>query len=368
MTCALILFGELDAARSGGFRYDRELVDALEGAGHRVAIVSQPPVARYRDQIALARERRWVETVVDLAPDCVCIDELNHAATYSGIDRLKRRLGPRVPIVAVVHHLRSDERALRVRARILERSFLRSCDAWLCNGVSTLARVQKTACVAHHSAVAMPGRETDTPAISKTGDEHRSEEAERRAVPVLAVGTVEPRKNLHTLVRAAASLEPVTLTIAGTLDADPRYTRRIRTLIARLGVERRVRLTGHVEREELERLYAAAEVFALPSRYEGFGIAYLEAMTNRLPVIATKRGGAADLVRHGIDGRLIDPSSPHAVAAALLELVSNEGERRRCGENAYARAMQIPLWRRSMTGAVRFLETIKARQAMEHHE
>lgn len=369
MKVALVIFGALDA-RSGGFRYDLELVGALRRVDHAVEIVSQRWSSRYREQAATARAAGWIEETGAVDPDIVLIDELNHAATGAGLGALRRRLRDGVPIVAVVHHLRSDERFGRVRARLEERRFLRGCDAWLCNGNTTLRRVVQTAGTQRRNAVVPPGREEE----NRGG----SPDAERRHPPevsllggdgaplrVLAVGSIEPRKNFHTLVRAIASVPTAHLAIVGSREVDRAYTRRLERQIARLGVGERVRLNGWLDTADLGLLYAKSDVFALTSYYEGFGIVYLEAMAHGLPVIATRRGGARDLVRDRVDGYLVDPRAPGAIAARVLELAGDAELRRELGAAAQKRALALPTWDRAMRNAVRFLVAVAERTTEE---
>jgi len=84
----------------------------------------------------------------------------------------------------------------------------------------------------------------------------------------------------------------------------------------------RVRFLGEVRADELRRLYATADVFVLPSRKEGFGIVFLEAMWHGLPVVAARTGGTTDVVEDGVTGVLVPPENPvqlvHAVSGLLL--------------------------------------------------
>ncbi len=352
MTTALVIFGKLND-RSGGFYYDSKLVEALHRAGHTVKVVSQPWRTTLREQRAIAKTSTWIEETAATNPDLVLIDELNHAATASGLTRLRGALASTTRLVAIVHHLRSDERFIGPRARATERRFLRSCDAWLCNGPTTLRRVRARASVPRAAGVAMPGRDS-LPAAPTA-------RISRGSLRVLCVGSVEPRKNVETLLKAIAVVPAVTLSVAGSLETDPEYVKELRALCRRLDVLDRVRFLGRVDRDVLQQLYREHDVFALPSRYEGFGIVYLEAMSYGLPVIATRRGGARDLLRHGIEGYLVSPRTPRAAAEALRDLVAGGGLRRRLGDAAYRRAATLPSWEQSMSGAVRFLEQVVRR-------
>jgi phosphatidylinositol alpha-1,6-mannosyltransferase len=117
---------------------------------------------------------------------------------------------------------------------------------------------------------------------------------------------------------------------------------------AALGLQGNVRLLGVVDDDERDAWLARAHLLAMPSRLpgsgragEGFGIVYLEAAARGLPVLAGNVGGALDAVRDGVTGRLVDPTDPHAVAVALLEILCDPELAARLGEQGRAWAQQF---------------------------
>jgi len=87
-------------------------------------------------------------------------------------------------------------------------------------------------------------------------------------------------------------------------------------------------------------------VFCLPTRLEPFGIAYLEAMMHRLPVVATRVGAVPDMVLEGQTGRLVEPGDAAALAAALIDVLGDPATARRYGEAGFVRATETYTWQR----------------------
>src|SRR5207302_3161129 len=136
---------------------------------------------------------------------------------------------------------------------------------------------------------------------------------------VLFVSTIEPRKNLPTLLEAYSLLRdhgrvaPLpALAIAG---GEGWLYKRVHARIHDLNLSRHVRLLGEVPGPKLPSLYQGARAFALPSLYEGFGLPALEALACGAPVLASNAGSLPEVV--GAAGLLLDPNDPQARADAL---------------------------------------------------
>ena len=152
-----------------------------------------------------------------------------------------------------------------------------------------------------------------------------------RAVPalprekpsILCVAHLYPRKDVATLVGAMSRLEAaVTLRVAG---GGPELS-RLQRLARRLALGDRVEFLGHVPLARLAAEYASADVFCLPSRQEGFGIVFLEAMAAGLPIVAARAAAVEELLECGI---LVPPGDESALAEALSRLLGDAAERRR---------------------------------------
>ncbi|MFN7941427.1 MAG: glycosyltransferase [Thermoanaerobaculia bacterium] len=105
------------------------------------------------------------------------------------------------------------------------------------------------------------------------------------------------------------------------------------------GLDRRVEFLGFVDEPTLDRLYRECDLLVAPSRYESFGLVYLEAMNYAKPVIACDAGGPRDVVVDGETGRLVPPADAEALAAALLELAGDRAARERMGRAGRARLL-----------------------------
>jgi glycosyltransferase involved in cell wall biosynthesis len=156
---------------------------------------------------------------------------------------------------------------------------------------------------------------------------------EQRLTRIVGVGRLSPEKGFDVLVRAFARIAPWfpdwTLQILGT---GPQRG-QLEDLADSLGVRDNVRWAGWVEEPESALLESG--VFVLPSRYEGFPNALLEAMACGLPCIASAcDSGPAEIIRDGVDGLLVPPENVDALADALRQLVSDEDKRARLGRHA----------------------------------
>ena len=158
---------------------------------------------------------------------------------------------------------------------------------------------------------------------------------------VLTVGRIDPRKNQRLAVEVVAELlaeDPRwRLVLIGPV-TDDAYRRRVEDSAKALG-GRLTLIPGLApDAPELVDAYHAANIFLLPSLHEPFGIVILEAWAAGRPVVASRVGGVAGLVRDGEDGLLIDPGDAGACVAALRRLAGDEALARRLAEAGRRRA------------------------------
>jgi phosphatidyl-myo-inositol dimannoside synthase len=164
--------------------------------------------------------------------------------------------------------------------------------------------------------------------------------APRDGFRVLFVGRLVERKGVPYLIDAVQRLAPerrARLVILG----DGPERQRLREQVRRAGLEGRVEVRGRVSDRELRQAYADASVFVLPAIVdprgdtEGLGVVLLEAMSYRVPVVASDLGGITDIVTDGETGLLVRPADAAALAAALERLAADPELAKRLGDAGY---------------------------------
>ena len=372
MRIGLLIYGSLDTL-SGGYLYDRKLVEHLCEAGDSVEIVSLPwrsYPAHLADNLSLRLYRR----LRDLSVDILLQDELNHPS-LALVNRRLRRLQPRYPLISVVHHLRSSEqhpRRLLPLYRAVERAYLRTVDGFIFNSRTTR---QAVAALRRKSEEDKGESENLAPldgVIAYPAADHLPAPNERAAeelisargsedgpLRILFVGNLIPRKGLRHLIAALSRLPKAgwLLDVVGDEAVDRAYAAELRRQIGAAGLEGNIRLHGRVSDSELAQRYRAAHLLAVLS-YEGFGIVYLEAMAFGLPVLASVYGGAGEIVDSGVNGLLVEPADADGIAAHLSALAGDRERLAALGRSARSRYAAHPRWADSAAAARAYLEAI----------
>ena len=179
---------------------------------------------------------------------------------------------------------------------------------------------------------------------------------------ILFVGRLEPLKGLDVLFRAVAALEDlgnITLNVVGG-DENSEEKTRLQTLASRMKLTQNIRFIGSVSQDELPLHYNAADVCVLPSHYESFGLAALEAAACGRPVVASEVGGLPSIVRNGSTGFLVEPKHSDSMAERLCELLGDDMLRSRMGSAARTHAETLG-WDRSADALLdRYREMVPA--------
>lgn len=349
--------GPLGAQDTGGMSvYIRELSRELARLGHRVDIFTaagapmpgartqrmHPYVRLIRLPLGTGRQAAKAEVPAHLARFADGMREFARR-TGTGYDLIHShywlsgrvgedvRTGWSLPHVLTFHTLgamknavfgREAEPQVRIAA---ERALAEACDA-----IVVTSRREKNNLVA--LCRADPGRVRVAPCGVDVGRFRPLDAAAaRRRLGALAgerivlyVGRFAAEKGVDRLLRAFAQLgrdRPVRLAVVGG-DADDPQVGRMRRLAGDLGIDGRVTFTGRVEHTELPHLYGAADVLAVPSSYESFGMVALEALACGTPVAATPVGAMDELIVPDRNGRVADAFTPEALALSLERVLA----------------------------------------------
>jgi glycosyltransferase involved in cell wall biosynthesis len=144
---------------------------------------------------------------------------------------------------------------------------------------------------------------------------------------ILSVGNLIPIKGHEYLIRAVTSLAIEFPAVELEIIGDGPEARRLETLVRELKIEPRVHFRGRQSRAQVTEAMKRCMVFALPSRYEGLGCVYLEAMATGKPAIGCRGQGIAEIIRHGSNGFLVGPDNEKELAFALAMLLRDKPRR-----------------------------------------
>jgi len=178
---------------------------------------------------------------------------------------------------------------------------------------------------------------------------------------IVGVGSLTPRKGFAVLIDAlnAVSGLPWRVTIAGSPDLSPETAAEVRQKIAAYGLTERVRLVGQLDELAVSALYSSGDIFALASFYEGYGMAFAEAMAHGLPIVASGDGAVADTVPPQA-GFVCAAGDAKAIANALRTLLSDDNLRQAKAEAAWQHGQSLPQWSETADAIARVLKSMAA--------
>jgi glycosyltransferase involved in cell wall biosynthesis len=407
VTLYVVIPGDL-ATRTGGYGYDRRIIAGLRARGWAVDVLGLDDSFPAPTPAARAQAARVLAAIPDAA--LVLVDGLALGALP---DEVEREAG-RLRIVALVHHPLAAETgidpALAAVLEISERRALAAARSVIVSSRATAATLAGYGVTADRVAVVEPGSDPAPiargsggagplaaeavrpamaalkgfatsdhqpsaiahepsaipPSIAGPSGELRRGSPQRDArdggshqpsdVALLCVATLTPRKGYELLVRALAAIPHRNwrLTCAGSLDRDAPTVARVRELIRDSGLEDRVSLAGDMDAAALAVEYDRADLFVLPTLYEGYGMAVAEALARGLPVVSTATGAIEDLVRDG--GIVVPPGDLAAFTAALSGVIGDARLRARLAEGARRVRERLPTWDTAAASMAQALE------------
>jgi glycosyltransferase involved in cell wall biosynthesis len=322
--------GALDQ-RTGGYIYDRHIVEGLRALGWTVRVHELAGTFPQADEMARAAA---AQTIGQLSPRALAIiDGLALPAFADLIDRMPR------PWVALVHHPLALETGLtRAEAgalAALERRLLARAARVIVTSPGTRRDLAAYDVEDAHIGVVCPGTDPAPLARGSGGP----------GLALLCVASLTPRKGHLVLLDALAELIELDwhLTCVGSVERDPACARSILAAIDRLGLERRVTLVGERAEADMATFYRGADLFVLPSYHEGYGMVLTEALARGLPLVATRAGAIPDTVPADA-GVLVPPGDASALASALRQVMTEPALRARLLAGARAARRLLPNW------------------------
>lgn len=343
LDAAFAIPGDIDTV-TGGYGYARKVITGLPEFGvtaHHIALPGSFPMPSDAD---LALTRRLLEQLHPSTP--VLFDGLAYGALPPGFTNDLAS-----PIIALVHHPLGFETGLApARERQLlasERAALRHAKAVVVSSPLTARVLGDTFDVeAERVTIAVPGTAPATRSIG-TGTPFQ----------MLAVGSLIPRKGYAVLIEALAHLDgDWHATIVGSPDHDLDEANRVREAVMASGRRGQITLAGQLPGADLARLYARADLFVMPSLYEGYGMVLAEALARGLAIVCTTGGAAAETVPDGAAIK-VPPGDAAVLGAAIEALMRDPARRGEIAASSWAAGRDLPQWPETVR---RIADVIKA--------
>jgi glycosyltransferase involved in cell wall biosynthesis len=311
-TAAMAVPGDITNL-TGGYIYDLRVLEELRKAGREIRLIRLPDGFPFVSPSDMGKALTALQELPESCP--VIVDGLAFGALETaGVARIK------APIVALVHHPLALESGLpdEQRDHLLrtERDNLRFAARVLVPSPHTRAvLIERYDVPADRIHVALPG--IAQPKAQAGGGVQKSEPP-----LILSVGILHPRKGHDVLIDALAQIAD--LEWQAKIVGNPwqqGHSEALQDRILHAGLGNRLHLEGRVSNAELESLYRKAAIFALATRYEGYGIVFNEALVHGLPIVSCRTGAVPDTVPPQA-GLLVERDDPSAFAGALRSLLT----------------------------------------------
>ncbi|WP_346915600.1 glycosyltransferase family 4 protein [uncultured Roseibium sp.] len=325
--------GDLETP-TGGYGYDRRIISGLRDKGWTVDLLPLGDGFPFPEAEVLDEAARRIEALP--LGSRIVIDGL----AYGAMGEMAERLAGSHDLIALVHHPLFLENGLPQetadRLRASEKAGLEQARTIIVTSPATAAQVRDCFGIASERIhVVLPG--TDRVVIGM--------KPETNCPNLLAVGTIVPRKGYDLLFQALAGLTdlPWRLGIVGDTTRDESCFRMLKTQLQANGLQDRVTFHGAVPPEDLADFYTKADIFALASRYEGYGMAYTEALAHGLPVIGSGGGAVRETLPEGT-AIYCGVEDVGRLTAALKLLISDTQAREDLAAAARQAAEKLPTW------------------------
>ena len=357
----LVVPGPLEQ-RTGGYVYDRRIVDGLRALGRTVVVHELQGVFPAADETARGAAARTIDLMLDhphpshphpggrgkgAAPRHLSLPPcgggpgwgvpLIDGLALPAFEHLTERL-PR-PWIALVHHPLAletglpDQEASRLAG--LERRLLANAERIVVTSPQTRRDLEAYEVPPDRVGVVLPGTQRAPLAPGSRG----------HGCAMLCIASLTPRKGHLVLLEALGRLLDLDwrLTCVGSAERDPACAQAIREAIRELGLGQRIQLVGEHEEAALGPFYDAADLFVLASHHEGYGMVLADALARGLPIVSTTAGAIPDTVPSSA-GLLVPPGDAEALAGALARVIAETELRARLAEGAREAREHLPGW------------------------
>jgi glycosyltransferase involved in cell wall biosynthesis len=331
-TLHFVVPGDIET-KTGGYGYDRQIIAGLRRRGWVVHVVSLPGNYPSPSGDERAAASRSLAAIPDAS--CVLVDGLAYGVLPDEAAREQARLR----LVALVHHPLGLESGIDQAA---SERLLRSERAALSAAVGVVVTSPRTV-----GAVEVLGVRTDRIVVVEPGTEPMPAATGSGSGPLrmLCVASLVPRKGHDTLLDALERLAhlPWHLTCAGSADRDPAHASALARRCETGPLRGRVTLTGELAGTALDTAYDTADLFVLPTHYEGYGMVVAEALARGIPVVSTATGAIPELVGDAA-GVLVPAADAASLARVLERLLTDRASVLRMREGAMRARASLPTW------------------------
>jgi len=327
---AFAIPGDLDTP-TGGYAYDRRVIASLRSEGREVSYLrlgDSFPHPTAADQSDATEQLSSLPASMPVIVDGLALGALEPAA----LEQVS------APIIALVHHPLAFEGDLDERRR----------DELLSSERVNLARSSAVIVTSPATArllVDQYGVDPDDITIAVPGTDQPATPHHPSYPPlILSVGSHTHRKGHDVLLDALAQIVDLSweALIVGSA-RDREYSERLEAIRQAEGLSHRVTMSGALGADELEALYARATVFALATRFEGYGMVFAEAMAHGLPIVSCDTGAVAETIAPGA-GLLTAPDDPEAFAEALRSVLTDAHLRSSLASASRTAGEALPSW------------------------
>jgi len=334
------------ATATGGYVYDRRMVEGLRARGWSVMVHALDASFPGPGEQALAEARAVLAGIPDKG--LVLVDGL----ALGGMPALAEAEAARLRLIALVHHPLAEETGLdAAQAAALataERRALAAVQGVVVTSSTTARALARYGVTPERIQVVEPGTEPAPLARGSGGP----------GLGLLCVASFTPRKGHLLLLDALTTLadRPWRLVCAGSLERNPETVAAVRQRLHSPPLAGRATLYGELEPAALASCYDAADLFVLPTYYEGYGMVLTEALARGLPILSTLAGAVPKTVPASA-GLLVPPGDLEALTAALATLMDDPPRLARLAEGARAARATLATWEAAALSMASALES-----------